>query len=185
LKGLERLCETRSPKAIRDLEQHVIARLVTQRVVDSLEAGQVQVYEPTLDAVTVCERQRHAGPLLEQPPVGQIRKRIVVRHALELALQSLSRRDVDDRALDHRLHDLGILHDERVLQHPDRRPVPPRQLDLAVGHGAVLLELFTESPALGLRSVEVGHRASAQVGRRFAADQPGKGVVDLEDRSVA
>ena len=124
----QRLLQTRA-----DLGQQPIADLVTERVVDVLEAIEIQQQHGHLLARPLRVFDRLLDPVVEQGAIGQPGQRVVQRHALELGFLQLAFGDIaQDRDADPFLVDLhaaeGGLDRERAarsrawLQAPECRP---------------------------------------------------------------
>ena len=60
-------------EALRHFLQHRVARGVPRRIVDRLEAVEVDEHHRGLLAVALAERERLGQPVFEQPPVRQVR----------------------------------------------------------------------------------------------------------------
>src|SRR5688572_18336490 len=82
-------------KSARDLAQHLVANVVTERVVDFLEAREVQHQQRDALAGASATEQR-AEITRERRAVRQARQRIVRRLVLERALLRLPLADVAD-----------------------------------------------------------------------------------------
>jgi hypothetical protein len=121
-----RLAESR-----RHRHQQVVARLVTEAVVDDLEAVEVDEEDADRALATAGPGQGHLKPALEEGPVGQAGEGVVVRLAGQLVLEGPPLGDValvgDDAA-----H--GRITDQ--VRHADLEPAP-----LAIAAAAPHLEL--------------------------------------------
>ena len=99
------------------LQQHVAHR-VAERVVDGLEAVEVDEHHRGLLAVAVGERERLRQAVLQQPPVRQAGERVVVGEVLRALLGNLAL---------HHLH-LELLVRARRSRPPGSRSTPgPRR----------------------------------------------------------
>ena len=92
----QRLLQTRA-----DLGQQPIADLVTEGVVDVLEAIEIQQQHGHLLARPLRVLDRLLDPVVEQGAIGQPGQRVVQRHALELGFLELAFGDIaQDRDTD-------------------------------------------------------------------------------------
>ena len=120
---------------IGDLAQHEVAGRVTVRVVDALEAVDVDEHHRAL----VVAVHQHALEVLEHgEPVGEAGQRIVAGLVSELLLELLALRDVAGEHRQQRLR-LGRHHD-RLCQHRDRRSLRRAHQLLTVERGQELGE---------------------------------------------
>ena len=74
-------------QAPRDLVEHLIARPMPERVVDELEAVEIDDQHRERLAVAVGMRHRLRQPVIEQHAVGQARQRIVRREVAQLPVR--------------------------------------------------------------------------------------------------
>ena len=101
------------------LAQYLVAAGVAERVVDELEAVEVDVDEPDGAAAAPRARERLGEVLLEQRAVGQAGQPVVVGEVRDLALGLAALGDVDGRA--QRTADAPVLVvEDRVV--PRQRP---------------------------------------------------------------
>jgi hypothetical protein len=78
-----------TPESLGDLNQQGVADPVTQRIVDILEAVQVEEHQRQRFTAAMRTRKVVPDPLLEQAAVGQTGQRIEMRQTLMLASASL------------------------------------------------------------------------------------------------
>src|SRR5215211_729760 len=74
---------------IRHLSEQQIADVVSQGVVDALEAVQVEKQERHPDLPASRPRYRLVHAVMQEPPVGQLRKQVVVGQTVETSLGEL------------------------------------------------------------------------------------------------
>ena len=176
---------------VRDGDEHVVAHLVTETVVDLLEP--VDVDEEHRDAAT---RRGDVGPgsieaLEEQPAVGHVRERVVLRVVHELHVHAAARADVPHVAHEP-FHRRVVDQVREVHLHPLRAAVGPadRHLgDLELTRSRLQL---AEQPLDGFGvvgvdpvDVETGEllgRATEEVPHRGAGVLHRAAVLDDEDR---
>ena len=94
-------------KAATELNQHAVARVVPERVVDLLEAVEIEEQHPGDGAVTRRSPESLLAHLEEHRPVGQARERVVARLVLEAMLGALQLGDVVGDRRDQ--HELSVL----------------------------------------------------------------------------
>ena len=130
-------------EALGDLAQHLVAGAVAERVVDALEAVEVEEVDGG-GRIAVAPGEHVAQAVAEQRPVGQAGERVVQGQALELDLHALAIGDVEEDAVEERvLAGLAVEHDGHLVADPDVAAVGRAQ--------AVLLdELLARARALGL-----------------------------------
>jgi hypothetical protein len=73
---------------------------VAERIVDDLEAVEVEEEHGQARAFALRVRQRDGEAVLEQQPIRQVRQRVVIRQVLDLLLGICALGDVADHA-DH------------------------------------------------------------------------------------
>ena len=78
----------------REFAQHVVAGAMAQRVVDPLEAIDVEEQQRHLHAGALRALKCHCDGIVERVPVRQARQRVLLRELLELSLDFLERRHV-------------------------------------------------------------------------------------------
>ena len=89
-----RLAQPRAERA-GDTSKQVIARVVAERVVDVLEAVDVEHERSSPHPIAPSVLEVRVEPPIERAPVQQAGERIVVGHVLELFLVAPAVRDVD------------------------------------------------------------------------------------------
>ena len=120
----------RARDQLRDLAQQFVARGVAHRVVDLLEAVEVEQQQRRLPAVTPALHQ-HVGDLaVEQRAVGEPGERVEIGQPLQLLLGGFAFRDVLDRAGETDDAALGVGH--RLADHREiaDRAVAALELDV-------------------------------------------------------
>ena len=161
---------------IGDLAQHEVAGRVTVRVVDALEAVDVDEHHGAL----VGTVHQHALEVLEhREPVGEAGERIMTSLVSELFLELLALRDVAGEHGQQRLR-LGR-HQHRLRQHRDRGSLRRTHQLLTVEGGQEL----TEVPTALLRGLEPDHARRGGVRRPdppVDADRPDADRRMFEDR---
>ncbi len=111
------------PQSCRHLAQQYVARFVAQRVVDHLEAVEIDEQHRELAVVATARLDREIEELSEHRAIGQTREAVVGREVLDSFLGTLARGDVlDDRDVVQRGAGAIALHRDREAD-PDRRPV--------------------------------------------------------------
>ena len=103
-------------QALGDLLQHLVAGGVAERVVDVLEAVQVDEHHRGLLAVALARGQRLGEPVFQQAAVGQPGQRVVVGEVLRARLGLAPVGDLRLQALVGGLQFGGALGD-RALEH--------------------------------------------------------------------
>jgi hypothetical protein len=172
-------------QALGDRHEQLVAHVVSQRVIDRLEAVEVEVAQACPDA------RRRAGEDgvevgEECPPVGQSGQRVVLGLELELASQVAQRGDVvDQRQLiagpavlvaEQRHRQVGpdrfaIGLEEEFLQ-PKMLAFPADQLAVELPH---LLHVGRVHELVHVTAAELLHRM---------AQEPHQGRIDLQDPAV-
>ena len=97
-------------KPAADRPQHFIARVVTERVVDSAETVHINVEQRQLRPQPPRLRQRDRQAIFEQPPVGKRCQAVVIRLMLESDLNAPSLGDVVPRPHKSGQRSLGRMH---------------------------------------------------------------------------
>ena len=87
----------RPEQPLRDALEQAVAHAVAQRVVDDLEAVQVQEQHGQPLARAVRVGHRHRETVVEQHPVGQAGERVLVGQAADTLLRPLALGDVEGR----------------------------------------------------------------------------------------
>ena len=139
--------------ALRDEAKQRVARAVAQRVVDHLEAVEIEEEHRELVTVAVRVGDRQVEPVQEELPVGQAGERVMIREMLDL------------RA---RVH-AGLA---LVLEQPDNEAQRHRELQQEIDEAEVL------DPGQALPTSEPHHRRREDVqlletvSQECAADEP-------------
>ena len=115
-------------QAPRHVLQDVVAGVVAQRVVEELEAVEVEEEHRHVALLAARLHDRLVEAVLHEAPVGQPRERVVVRHVVDGALGV--------QALGHVLDEGGEAHDAPARV--DERRVVPLALDRVPAAGHVL-----------------------------------------------
>src|SRR6185312_3479681 len=84
----------RRRQASAELAQHVVAGRMAERVVDPLEAVDVEEQQRDLPLAALRAAQRSGDAVVERVTVRQTGQRVLLREPLELSLDFLERRDV-------------------------------------------------------------------------------------------
>jgi hypothetical protein len=110
----------RARDALRGLEQHLVAGAVSQRVVDPLEAVEVDEQDGAARLLPAPARQRVLQAIEEQRPVRQTGQRVVQRHVREPVLGVLALGHVDRDA--QRADDLAAVVEHRAQVRFEHHP---------------------------------------------------------------
>ena len=110
-------------EALRDLLQQLVADAVSQRVVDGLEAVEVDEHDPGGPLSALCMAERLPQPVVEQLPIRQTCQAVVMRQMQQVLLQLLALGDAFDQI--DKIVRLApcIAHQRRRYCDPDRRAV--------------------------------------------------------------
>ena len=130
-----------------DLAQQLVADGMSERVVDDLEAVEVEEEHGELLVVAVGLGHRERQAVAEEEAVRQVGQRIVEGEVLDLLLGALPLGDVDGRALDDREPPVGPLDQVLALEDPDEASVLALQAELVVRQALALEELGRPRPA--------------------------------------
>jgi len=165
---------------VREASRHrydqLVARRVAQRVVDHLEAVQVDEHHRSDPVFALGLREALGEPVLEQRPVGQARQVIVVRQVNQPLLGALAFGDVLGDARDA-IHDARwVAHREGALVHPTHGAVGP--------HDAEFLVVVAERglPARRRHAGVVARMDRVQPGREVGVQRLGVPSPDLLER---
>jgi hypothetical protein len=101
----------RRAQPARDLLQQLVADVVAQRIVDELEAVEVDEQHRHLLVEPLRLRQRLAQPIHQHRAVGQAGERVVVRQVLDARLLRLALGDVLDHAGAPHVAARAVAHD--------------------------------------------------------------------------
>src|SRR5439155_20104878 len=86
-----------APQAQRNLDQQCVGDVVSERVVDHLEAIDVDEEDCHVFADAFRGQQAHLQAFDKQTSIGQLRQRVVIGQELDLFLGPLPIADVDGR----------------------------------------------------------------------------------------
>ena len=170
--------------ALGDLAEQLVADGVAQRVVDDLEAVEVEEEhgEPLVVAVRLGHGERQA--VAEEEPVRQVGQRIVEGEVLDLLLGPLALGDVDRRALDDRQPAVRPLDEVLALEDPDEAPVLALQAELVVGQGLALEELRERGLPVFRLDVEVPGGLLEDFLAGGVSEDAREGLVAVEDPAL-
>src|SRR5215213_1806953 len=105
------------------LAQHLVARAVAERVVDALEAIEVEEVDGG-GGLAVAPGQDVAQAVAEQRSVREAGQGVVEREPLQLRLHALAIGDVEKDAVEERVRPgLAVEHDGHLVADPDVTPV--------------------------------------------------------------
>ncbi len=168
-------------------DEYLVAEMVAERVVDRLEAVEVDEVQRERAVAPTPPRQRLAQPLSQQRPVRQVGQRVVVREMAEPLLCRLALGDVE-RGGQHADH-LRARPAQRGARGQER-PALPRRVDqglLARGQGGAALEHQRVERQAGLGVAAAEQRAEVAplcvVARH--AEEARQPLVDEQARAVA
>jgi len=114
--------------------------------------------------------------LHEKAPIERAGQRIVRAHLDQGRLEPLSRRDVDEDAVNEPVAGLGIVNQIARVEHGSRLAVGTAHLDLEFTHGAVALE--------ELQLCSAARRIDKQVRRAKLAELPGRANAKMSNKRI-
>ncbi len=173
-------------QAGRDLDQHLVPDIVAERVVDDLEA--VEIDEEHREAIAGFTGMRDGAvdPFAEACPVRQARQLVVVGEVLDVGLRAMALGDIDETAaqardpvvgtelgLDaaHEPSDFAAHGDHAQLVTDRKRPADGVPQESPHARTVVLVDRPEEGrrPGLGNRGIELQQRG--ELVRHFQAPQ--------------
>lgn len=107
-------------QALGDLDKQLVARAVTEAVVDRLEVVEVEQNDGVMLTGVLHARERIRGPVTEQRPIRKVGQVVVKGLVLELGFEPPALADI--AAVDHERGDVGIgaQRDGRLSRRPRR-----------------------------------------------------------------
>ena len=117
--------------------QQLVAKGVTQRVIDVLESVQIEKQHRQLFTLPPCAGQSTLQPIHEERPVGQAGQGIVIGQEVDLRLGCLPVGDVLSGPL--KQHDLSrrIAHRPQIHHHPEPAAILPIELHFRSPHDSL------------------------------------------------
>src|SRR4029078_97145 len=123
--------------------------------------------------------------LHEKAPIERAGQRIVRAHLDQRRLEPLSRRDVDEDAMDEPLARARIVNQIARVEHSSRLAVGTAHLDLEFAHGAVALEELHLCSAARRIDEQIRRAKLAELRERIDAERFEKRAIRVEDATLA
>ena len=173
-----------APEAVGRLHEKLVARRVSERVVDALEVVEVEEHDRERLAAPLRVEDRERKPVVEENPIRQIGERVVVRLVPALLLGAFAVGDVDEAAFHHRFAPTLGLEEALVREHPHGRAVAAFQVELEIDEHALACQPREEGLAVRGIGVEIQRGDLQDVFTRGIAEDARERGIAIENPAV-